>query len=218
MRKRSLGTIRILALLWSLLCIDQAAAEGKAQGFVVTTHRAPLYERQKGDRILRYVNKGVAVAGYNSLDHALTRGQTGGWFGRQENGRVQVMAFIADDRNNKTVEGWMNKQSLSPFSYECGCGSNTAADRCSPFIYQSKGFSTSVNWNMCFEEARSQKLNEMQEAVAPAQEPVKAAVTPTTGSTISIEERLRRLDDLKKKGLITEEEYKAKRAEILKDM
>lgn len=34
----------------------------------------------------------------------------------------------------------------------------------------------------------------------------------------SVEERLRKLDDLLKKGLITKEEYNAKRAEILKDV
>jgi hypothetical protein len=34
----------------------------------------------------------------------------------------------------------------------------------------------------------------------------------------SAEERLRKLDDLLKKGLITKDEYQTKRAEILKDM
>jgi len=44
-------------------------------------------------------------------------------------------------------------------------------------------------------------------AAAPSAAPVKE----------SIEERLRTLNDLLKKGLITQEEYKVKRAEILKD-
>ena len=46
--------------------------------------------------------------------------------------------------------------------------------------------------------------------------------TPGTTATAepkeSVEERLRKLDDLLKKGLITKEEYQTKRAEILKDM
>ncbi len=40
----------------------------------------------------------------------------------------------------------------------------------------------------------------------------------TAASTESVEERLRKLDDLLKKGLITKEEYDKKRAEILKDI
>jgi hypothetical protein len=48
----------------------------------------------------------------------------------------------------------------------------------------------------------------------------KASATSTSQSSPkeSIEERLRKLDDLLKKGLITKEEYNSKRAEILKDV
>ena len=48
------------------------------------------------------------------------------------------------------------------------------------------------------------------------------AASPGAGQTTSpkesVEERLRKLDDLLKKGLITKEEYATKRAEILKDV
>ena len=40
----------------------------------------------------------------------------------------------------------------------------------------------------------------------------------STAKPESVEERLRKLDDLLKKGLITKEEYDKKRAEILKDV
>lgn len=45
-----------------------------------------------------------------------------------------------------------------------------------------------------------------------------ASVTNTARAAESAEERLRKLDDLLKKGLITKAEYDKKRAEILKDM
>jgi hypothetical protein len=50
--------------------------------------------------------------------------------------------------------------------------------------------------------------------VAPAQAapPAAAAAKP------SVEERLKRLDELKGKGLLNEQEYKQKREEILKDL
>ena len=47
----------------------------------------------------------------------------------------------------------------------------------------------------------------------------KAAGTSGASRTVeSPEERLRKLDDLLKKGLITKEEYQQKRADILKEM
>lgn len=51
----------------------------------------------------------------------------------------------------------------------------------------------------------------------PAIRPATSNSPPVTGSaeSLSIEDRLRKLDDLYKKGLITEDEYKKKRAELL---
>lgn len=205
----------LVALVFSLSIAIDAAAEEKGQGFIVLKQGTPLYARSKGDRVLGYANEGEAVAGYNMSDHALSgagikKVQAGGWFGEQENGRIGVMVFIEDGKRNRTIDGWMPKENLSPFSYECGCGSETQADRCSPFMYQSKGFFSAVNWNMCFEEAKTKKVAEMK---APSSTPAAAPA-----GTSSVEERLQKLEDLKKKGLVTEEEYKAKRAEILKDM
>ncbi len=50
--------------------------------------------------------------------------------------------------------------------------------------------------------------------------PAPAQLAPSAASSAkpSAEERLKRLDDLKQKGLLTEQEYKQKRAEILKDL
>jgi hypothetical protein len=51
----------------------------------------------------------------------------------------------------------------------------------------------------------------------PSPKPVNAASPPTAApaDNTSIENRLRKLDELYKKGLITEDEYKKKRAELL---
>jgi putative oligomerization/nucleic acid binding protein/YajG family uncharacterized lipoprotein len=48
--------------------------------------------------------------------------------------------------------------------------------------------------------------------------PAASATTVAAQATESVEERLRKLDELLKKGLITKEEYQKKRAEILKDL
>ncbi len=50
--------------------------------------------------------------------------------------------------------------------------------------------------------------------------PVPAQLAPSaaTSAKPSAEERLKRLDDLKQKGLVTDQEYQQKRAEILKDL
>lgn len=55
----------------------------------------------------------------------------------------------------------------------------------------------------------------LQEAWASGRRPAGAAAG---GGTESVEERLRKLDELLKKELITKEEYNRKRAEILKDI
>jgi hypothetical protein len=54
---------------------------------------------------------------------------------------------------------------------------------------------------------------------APAYQPPPGAQVPQTGkASKTIEERLLILNDLKKKKLITDEEYKEKRANILNDL
>lgn len=57
---------------------------------------------------------------------------------------------------------------------------------------------------------------DVQQAVQRGEALSASPETPKAGS--SLEDRLRRLDDLHRKGLITEEEYRAKRAELLKEL
>ena len=42
--------------------------------------------------------------------------------------------------------------------------------------------------------------------------------TSNGGNALSVEDRLKRLDDLKKKGLLSPQEYKKRKAEIVKDL
>jgi hypothetical protein len=56
-------------------------------------------------------------------------------------------------------------------------------------------------------------------AIAPAAEPARPqAPPPSAAAKPSAEDRLRRLDELKQKNLLTEEEYRQKRQEVLKDL
>lgn len=58
-----------------------------------------------------------------------------------------------------------------------------------------------------------------QEAPAPSKPPRTGAPAPVaTPSSLSAEERLKKLDSLYKRGIITKKEYDEKRAEILKDL
>lgn len=60
--------------------------------------------------------------------------------------------------------------------------------------------------------------HELQTAWASGKAASGAASASSEASKGSVEERLRKLDELLKKGLITKEEYATKRAEILKDV
>jgi hypothetical protein len=74
------------------------------------------------------------------------------------------------------------------------------------------------------DEAVRERFCRMMDAVAAAlplpPEPVTAKVSrdEAASGTLPIEERLKKLDELYKKGLITEDEYKKKRADLLKQL
>jgi tetratricopeptide (TPR) repeat protein len=68
-------------------------------------------------------------------------------------------------------------------------------------------------------QALARELKARQEQVpAPAISRVQPAPAQTSAKVSSPEERLQKLTELHKKGIVTDAEYKAKRAEILKDM
>jgi hypothetical protein len=65
-------------------------------------------------------------------------------------------------------------------------------------------------------EARSIQVDPGPGAASPRVEPATTS-KPAAGAD-SVEERLRRLEDLRRKGLLTPEEYREKKAQILKDL
>jgi hypothetical protein len=66
-------------------------------------------------------------------------------------------------------------------------------------------------------KALAKEMQELEAQTAPLEKIAQATAQPVNGKG-SPEERLQKLTDLHKKGILTDEEYKAKRAEILKDM
>lgn len=64
----------------------------------------------------------------------------------------------------------------------------------------------------------AQPQEEKTEAVVKKEEPVLQTEPVTTQPTSEVETRLRQLENLKKQGLVTKEEYEAKRKEILSNL
>ncbi|MFP6789230.1 MAG: SHOCT domain-containing protein [Thalassolituus sp.] len=74
-----------------------------------------------------------------------------------------------------------------------------------------------ADYYLCDDFVADDVVAEQENSSAPMRAmPVKSAVAPMV--ELSIEERLTTLEALNKKGLLTEEEYKAKRADILDDL
>jgi hypothetical protein len=63
--------------------------------------------------------------------------------------------------------------------------------------------------------AQSAAVSQAKPKMAPA---MGGQVQPPAGEKPSVEERLKKLDDLHKKGILTDKEYEKKRADILKDL
>jgi hypothetical protein len=58
----------------------------------------------------------------------------------------------------------------------------------------------------------------LKEAFSEVLSTAGSSTSASTSDKVTVEERLRKLDELLQKGLITKEEYDRKRAEILKDV
>jgi hypothetical protein len=191
-------TISCMSLVFTAAAYAQSRDTGKGQGAIVITDGATVYKNSEGDEAYsKKLEKGYAVAGISTLARMVTSYQF-----EDENGRVHVFGII----NGIAAKGWMNRADLSSyFSYECGCG--LADAKCSPHVLERMHY----KWSICFEEARDEKLADMQK------DPSPAAAAPAA-TTESVETRLQKLNDLYKKGLITKEEYEKKRAQILESM
>jgi hypothetical protein len=171
---------------------------GKGQGAFVIVDGALVYKDSSGnDAYAVKLSKGDAVGGFSKM-----LGMGSSYQFEDEKDRVRVLTVV----DGRAQNGWMNRSDLSRyFTYECGCGLVQA--KCSPHVLERFHY----KWNICFEEARDKAWAEIQAKSSPG-------ATPVAAPAESAEIRLQKLNELFKKGLITKEEYDAKKAEILKSM
>jgi hypothetical protein len=191
---------RIIVLLCCLLWSREVFAEKKGEAGIALED-TPIYPHPDSLEAGSSLKKGQPVGALRSVGLKLLG--LGQYIFDEKNGRVQVTYFPAeeDPTRGKFYNGWVDPAKLAKFYYDCSCGASK--DDCDPIV--TRGFRFSFTWNSCFNEAWERKAAELKsqstESVAPKKE--------------TAEERLRKLEDLLKKGLITKEEYRKKREEIL---
>jgi hypothetical protein len=200
----------ILLVAAFLITLSAFAQGGKAQAGILTGPLTDGYIPIYGDAESKEVHwKGKPNQPFACVTKALglrdTTAASGGWILQENNGRVRIVYFREGRPFN--FEGWVQKENVTLFRYECGCGRN-ADDPCSPITNAGGIIHMHEEWNSCFNEALEKKQAELSGGTA---------TTPSVHPQESVEERLKKLEELKKKGLVTQEEYDKKRAEILKD-
>jgi Short C-terminal domain len=135
-----------------LLSALELMADGKAQGYVVTSSTASVYARADGDKIIYTLQRGDGLVALRTgvLGEKLSQSQSNGWVEQKKNGRLHVEfpASRPQTRQLWETEGWINVQDVSGFQYECGCGPSD--NSCAPFIYSGLG---GARWNPCFTNA-----------------------------------------------------------------
>jgi hypothetical protein len=206
----SLRANLLLSAAAFFLTLSAFAQGGKAQAGILTGPLTDGYVPIYGDAESKEVIwKGKLGQPFACVTKAFgLRDKTsasGGWISQENNGRVRIVYFREGRPFN--LEGWVQKENATLFRYECGCGRN-GDDPCSPLTTAGGILHMHDEWNSCFNEALEKKQGELNGGTA-----TTAQAQPQT----SVEDRLKKLEDLKKKGLITPEEYDKKRAEILKN-
>jgi hypothetical protein len=186
-------------LVFVVSSLAQSTDTGKGQGAIVITDGATVYKNSSGNEAFSAkLEKGYALAGVTTFSRLVESYQF-----ENENGRVHVFGVV---KGGRAAMGWMNRTDLSSFfTYECGCGLVDA--KCSPHSVEGWHY----RYNVCFEEARDKKLAELAN-------PATAAPAITPSSSESAETRLKKLNDLLAKGLISKEDYEKKKAQILESM
>lgn len=153
---------RVWCLVWtSFLLSVPAFGAGKAQGLVAISDTA-IFHDAESNSILRNARRGETFAGITtSGGERNMQGASGGWIAQEINGRLRIVFFV-EGPPGKTGRGWVPKDSVVKFTYECGCGTEKTAfkerpDPCSPFARGPSVGKPQV-WNPCYEEARDEKL------------------------------------------------------------
>jgi hypothetical protein len=134
-------------------------AAGKGQGALVNRDGAPVYQTADASDPVVVLNRGKAVSAISG-NIVLKPDYR---FDERDTGRVRVNYFSTADDRGKFQIGFMDPHDLSKFTYDCSCSKH--ADDCSPF--DTRGLKFSFSWNVCFQEARDAKLEQL-EASAPS--------------------------------------------------
>lgn len=195
------GRVLISAVIFILLS-SSASAGKKGEGGVILED-TPVYARPGALEAMTSLKKGQPVAAIRNEGLSLLG--SGQYVFDEKEGRVQVYYFPGDDpKRGKFYSGWIDPAKVKKFFYDCSCGRKESD--CDPIV--TRGLRFSFMWTSCFTEAWEQKMAEMEAKTAEAQ------VAPRE----SVEERLRKLDELLAKGLISKDEYDKKRTEVLNSL
>jgi putative oligomerization/nucleic acid binding protein len=202
MRKRMVcGSV--VVLLACFLSAREVAADKKGEAGIAL-EEIPVYPRSDSLEAGVTLKKGQPVAAIRNVGLKLLG--LGQYIFDEKDGRVQVMYFPGEDpTRGKFYNGWIDPAKLAKFYYDCSCGAKK--DDCDPIV--TRGLRFSFTWNSCFNDAWERKAAELAQAATKQSDPAKKE---------SAEERLKKLDELLKKGLITKEEYQKKREEILRSL
>ncbi len=160
--------MRKIALL--LLFASPVLAAPRGQGGVVIRDDAPVYAESKGDKVEWRLKQGESVSGYlRSWPHSVS------YQFEEKDGRVPV-AYLRNPAGSGEHHGWMDPKDLARFTFEGSCGFGDTP-------YSVKGFGK-FQWNVCFQEARDNKLEALRATWATAAAPSPApATTPAEPAT-----------------------------------
>ncbi|TAM53139.1 MAG: hypothetical protein EPN53_05410 [Acidobacteria bacterium] len=125
---------------------EQSGHGKKAQGAIVLRDAAPVYKDKDSAEVWKTLKRGASVAGCHREAVLLTQYEF-----VEENGRVRVIFPNPDSA--KPFIGWMEPDDLAMFTYDCGC-----EPECMPWAAR---FGPS-KWNLCFQEARDNKLDRLK--------------------------------------------------------
>ena len=138
----------VAALSLALLAFPALAAGPRGQGGVVIRDDAPVYADSTGDKVEWKLKRGEAVSGYlRSWPHPVS------YQFEDKGGRVRV-AYLRSAAGSGEHHGWMDPGDLSRFTFEGSCGFGDTP-------YSVKGFGK-FQWNVCFQEARDNKLDALR--------------------------------------------------------
>jgi hypothetical protein len=134
--------------------------------------------------------------------------------------KIKLARFFVDE-SNKAVGSVYASEVKFTYTLEDGKGKRLTDGAASGSAHRHGRARRADNCNEELSDALKEAFAEVLSDPRVQDAWVSGKSTGGSGSTAkpeSVEERLRKLDDLLKKGLITKEEYDRKRAEILKDV